>query len=192
MNNKKCTIIDDEMLDIAVKSVKKAGYKAESIKYSAEYMRKENDSIVTTADKNAQKIIRSILKENSNYTILGEEQGGNVEKESNYWVVDPIDGTRNFSCKQPIYGSAVASEGWVASGWCDVGVFGALAPWDMAVGVLLVRESNGIFKSISGESNWDSLKNGKVIFGNQILVDKTIKSFSNDAIETIKNTNYNY
>ena len=52
---------------------------------------------VTEADKEAERIIRNLIKEtHPDHSILGEEHG--MERgESDYtWVLDPIDGTRAF------------------------------------------------------------------------------------------------
>jgi myo-inositol-1(or 4)-monophosphatase len=90
-------------------------------------------------------------------------------------------------------GSAIAGEGWVASGWCDLGVFGALAPWDMAVGVVLLREAGGVMKEVTTHSEkWSEIKEGRVVFGNNVIVEKTLNSFSKNALATIENTKYDY
>jgi fructose-1,6-bisphosphatase/inositol monophosphatase family enzyme len=89
--------------------------------------------------------------------------------------------------------SAIAGEGWVASGWCDIGVFGALAPWDMAVGVVLIREAGGVMKEATSRSEkWEDIQEGRVVFGNEEIVDSTIDALSKNALITIKNTTYNY
>jgi fructose-1,6-bisphosphatase/inositol monophosphatase family enzyme len=100
--------ISDERLDIAVMAAERAGDAASSVKNTTTQERKGNDTIVTEADKESEEIVREVLNENSTYPILGEEQGGDVKNEDTYWVVDPIDGTKNFSYQQPIYGNGVA------------------------------------------------------------------------------------
>lgn len=263
--------IDDSRLDVAVRAAVSAGDKAASIKHSAAQERKSNGSIVTEADREAEKIVRQNLNEFYSYPILGEEEGGDVDMADTYWVVDPIDGTRNFANQQPLYGTAVAlvednepvvgvfympdleylfyavegdgayrngtkiqvseetsvsdayytisgigrtelhsnvsklnrwvqqvgcalmSESWIASGWSDVGVFGAFAPWDVAVGVILIREADGVVKRISDQSeDWDDIKEGRVVLGNETLVDSVLESLPNETEDIVENATYDY
>jgi histidinol-phosphatase len=54
---------------------------------------------VTDADKAVERAIREILaKERPDDLIIGEEFGGTPDSntKSYYWVIDPIDGTKNF------------------------------------------------------------------------------------------------
>lgn len=261
--------IDDDRLELAVKAAERAGASAESVKHTTSKELKDNNMIVTEADKEAEHIVREILSEESSLPILGEEHGGDVSEEDSYWVVDPIDGTTNFSHGQPIYGSAVglvednepvvgvvympefdylfyavdgegayrnhdeieiadatiderlytslsgvgtkkfydgvgevsywiqelhsavASECWVASSWSDLGVFGALAPWDMAAGTVIVREAGGVLQNVeTGEEDWDALKDGRVVFGKRELVEDFREELSEETIENILSTVY--
>jgi myo-inositol-1(or 4)-monophosphatase len=70
---------------------------------------KTNRTIVTKYDKGAEKIILSAIKKYfPNDAILSEEAGAN-NKESEYlWIVDPLDGTRNFTMRNPVFSVAIA------------------------------------------------------------------------------------
>ena len=57
-------------------------------------MKDEGRDIKLLLDQDAEKLIRSYLKD-TNIEILGEEYGG-VASSEKYWVVDPIDGTANY------------------------------------------------------------------------------------------------
>jgi myo-inositol-1(or 4)-monophosphatase len=263
--------ISDPRLELAVHAAKQAGTRAASVKTTTSSERKHNDSIVTAADREAESIVREHLGSDSDYSVFGEEYGGDIEGEDTYWVVDPIDGTRNFSYGQPLYGcaialveageptvgvwympeldylfyavaecgayrgaeqlsvsdeqdiersypivtgkgrekvypvvakmsegaqhvgSAVMTESWVASGWCDVGVFTALAPWDMAAGVVLIREAGGVLKRVTdGASDWAAVSEGRVVAGAEPLVDAIRTEFSPEAVETVLNTEYDW
>lgn len=263
--------ISDSRLELAVHAAKQAGSRAASVKTTTSSERKHNDSIVTAADREAESIVREHLRGDSDHPIFGEEYGGDIEGEDTYWVVDPIDGTRNFSYEQPFYGCAIAlveageptvgvwympeldylfyavaecgayrgaerlsvsdersvgrsypivtgkgreriypavarmTEGaqqvgsavmtgsWVASGWCDVGVFTALAPWDMAVSVVLVREAGGVLKTVAdGTSDWAAVSEGRVVAGAEPLVDAVRTELSSEAVETVVNTEYDW
>ena len=55
------------------------------------------------ADVSAEKLIKAILGEESAYPILAEESGKSVVSlGSTFWVVDPLDGTANYSRDIPI------------------------------------------------------------------------------------------
>jgi myo-inositol-1(or 4)-monophosphatase len=55
------------------------------------------------ADISAENIIKSILNEESLFPILAEESGKSVDDlGSTFWVVDPLDGTANYSRDIPI------------------------------------------------------------------------------------------
>ncbi len=66
---------------------------------------------VTEVDKEAEKIIVDIIKKHyPDHTILGEE-GGTKGTESEYrWIIDPLDGTVNFTHGFPIYCVSIGVE----------------------------------------------------------------------------------
>jgi myo-inositol-1(or 4)-monophosphatase len=72
---------------------------------------KANDQPVTAADHDANKIIRSIIGKNfPNDGWLSEEDvddSARFEKKR-VWIVDPLDGTRDFIKKCPEFGVAIA------------------------------------------------------------------------------------
>lgn len=264
--------IQSDRIEIATKAARKGGEIASELKNSAEQDVKDNGTIVTEADRKAEHKIREFLSNETPYNILGEEHGGTITDEHTYWVIDPIDGTNNYSYKQPFYGTAVAlveqneptvgvfhmpelgytfyaqkdrgaycntkqlsiantqqisdayimfsgvgrgkiqpsvsaelnewnqqlgsavmGESWVASGWSDVGVYGALAPWDVAVGYILINESGGIMQTIqNGEKDWDAVSEGRVIFGNKRLVNSMYDEFPQEAKRAALNATYKY
>jgi len=65
---------------------------------------------VTDADTAAEEALRAALAgERSTDAILGEEGGGSVEGLGGRgWVLDPIDGTKNFSRGMPAWASLIA------------------------------------------------------------------------------------
>ena len=70
---------------------------------------KPDRSIVTDADIRSEQIIKQMLgKEFPDYSFLGEE-GGLQDTGSDYmWVVDPLDGTTNYSIKDPFFNVSIA------------------------------------------------------------------------------------
>jgi len=64
---------------------------------------------VTDADEAVEEAIRSILaRERPGDAIFGEEQGGTPVFEGRQWVIDPIDGTKNFVRGVPVWASLIA------------------------------------------------------------------------------------
>lgn len=71
---------------------------------------KDQHEIVTKQNIQAEKAILAILKkETPDFGILSEEKGGGPKKGSPYlWVVDPLDGTTNYSIRLPIFAVSIA------------------------------------------------------------------------------------
>lgn len=69
---------------------------------------KEGNEVVTNVDLEAEKIIKDRIKKSySGHSIISEEHSS--RSNSPYeWIVDPLDGTNNFSRGIPIFGSAIA------------------------------------------------------------------------------------
>jgi myo-inositol-1(or 4)-monophosphatase len=61
-------------------------------------------------DKKAEEVILRVVREKfPGHAILSEECGAVGRKESDYlWVVDPLDGTVNYSRRIPLWGTSVA------------------------------------------------------------------------------------
>ena len=89
-----------KLLINAVLTALKAGDVIMSYYNQDDFILKKDKSPVTKADIKANEIIENNLKLFSNYEILSEE-GCKVEWEkrkkwNNYWLVDPLDGTKEF------------------------------------------------------------------------------------------------
>jgi myo-inositol-1(or 4)-monophosphatase len=66
---------------------------------------------VTDADREAEKAIRALIREDfPDDGILGEELGDVAGTSGFRWVIDPIDGTRAFIAGQPLWGTLIALE----------------------------------------------------------------------------------
>lgn len=110
--------ISDGRLEVAVEAAVAGGDLAASKQKTAEVSIKSDSTVVTEADRAAEESIRRILGEAFSYPVVGEEYGG-APADDTYWVVDPIDGTNNFSSQQPLFGTAI---GLVSEGEVEVGV----------------------------------------------------------------------
>lgn len=70
---------------------------------------KSDNTPVTLADKQAEAIIKqTILKEFPEHSFLGEESGRQESDSAYCWIVDPIDGTKNFARGIPLYSTEIA------------------------------------------------------------------------------------
>lgn len=66
--------------------------------------------IVTEYDKSSEDcIIATILKEFPDHAILAEESGSKPNSSSVTWVIDPLDGTVNFSRNIPVFSISIAA-----------------------------------------------------------------------------------
>jgi histidinol-phosphatase len=86
--------------------------------------RKPDRTPVTDADVACEDEVRRILAaERPDDTVLGEERGGEPGGER-HWIVDPIDGTKNYSRGVPVFATLLAL---VSGGEPVVGVVSAPA-----------------------------------------------------------------
>jgi histidinol-phosphatase len=59
---------------------------------------------VTDADRSSEELLRSALAEHRpDDSVLGEEFGGSASFTGRQWVIDPIDGTKNFVRGVPVW-----------------------------------------------------------------------------------------
>ncbi|MBO0727217.1 MAG: histidinol phosphate phosphatase [Blastocatellia bacterium] len=72
---------------------------------------KPDDSPVTQADREVEIFIReSLEKRFPDFSILGEEFGETRKSSAYRWIIDPIDGTKSFVLKTPLFGTMIALE----------------------------------------------------------------------------------
>ena len=91
----------NSMLNIAIRAARKAGNviaKNYERRDAIESTQKGINDYVTNVDKAAEaEIIEIIRKSYPDHTIISEETGALEGKDSDVqWVIDPLDGTRNF------------------------------------------------------------------------------------------------
>ena len=105
------------------------------------------------ADIEAEKIIKDIIKKDSTHGILSEESGMlSEESTKNLWVVDPLDGTANYSRNIPL---------------CCVSI-AMLSNTKPVLGVIYDFNSDELFEG--------SLNTSACLNGQEISVSKTLKS----------------
>lgn len=98
--------------DLAVDVAIKAGDLARSIYDSTfDVIWKEDRSPVTIADRNAEQLIRdTVTKHFPGDGFLGEEFGDQPGTTGFRWIIDPVDGTKSFVRKVPMWGTLVGLE----------------------------------------------------------------------------------
>lgn len=70
---------------------------------------KADGSLVTIADREVEAMIRGRIQEAfADHAILGEEGGLEGDPSGPIWIVDPIDGTNNFSLGIPVFATLIA------------------------------------------------------------------------------------
>lgn len=109
------------MLEIAIQAAKEAGEILKRyFETSLERRLKDDSSIVTEADEKAEERIIEILKSHyPGHGFLGEETGEQNPGAEYVWIIDPLDGTRNFVNGIPIFATSI---GLVRSGKPVIGV----------------------------------------------------------------------
>jgi myo-inositol-1(or 4)-monophosphatase len=128
----------DKLLKTAIKAAKEAG------RIQLEYMTKELDietkasefDLVTQVDKLAEKTIIDIIsKEFPTHSFLAEESG-EATKDSEYlWIVDPIDGTVNYTHRFPQF-------------CCSIGLYHNN---EALLGVIYDPCKNELFQAVKGQ-----------------------------------------
>ncbi len=70
---------------------------------------KAKNEIVTKADlKSENIIIKTLEKQFPDHQFLAEESGRSNNKSDYLWIIDPLDGTTNFSIKNPLWSISLA------------------------------------------------------------------------------------
>jgi histidinol-phosphatase len=104
--------------DLAVRTAQEAGRIAlnffpdtKAAEFAAQVIWKADNSPVTVADRNAEKHLRKVLLSAfPGDGFLGEEFGDQPGTSGFRWIVDPIDGTRNFVRGVPHWATLVGLE----------------------------------------------------------------------------------
>lgn len=101
----------DPLLNIAIQAARQAGniiVRALDRLDKIQVSQKRPNDYVTDIDQNVEReIIGMIRKAHPNHGILGEE-GGEISGNDYTWIIDPIDGTRNFIHGFPHFAVSIA------------------------------------------------------------------------------------
>lgn len=140
MEYKKFKIFAEKLVLNAGKIILKHQNKARVVK------RKDLQDVATSADFASEKfIIESILRKYPDHSIYSEEKG-NIDGKSDFrWIIDPLDGTKEFLRDIPLFNVSVALE----------------YKGELIVSALFKPNENVLY---SAEKGLGSFKNGKRIF----------------------------
>lgn len=106
-------IVTPKIKKVAISSARQAGSELRKIFKTPgqiKFSLKAKHQVVTKADLLAEKIILKKIRKNfPDHDILSEESGSfNFASKDYLWIVDPLDGTTNFTIKNPIFSTAIA------------------------------------------------------------------------------------
>ncbi len=127
---------------------------------------KEDRSPVTSADKEADLLITDGLKRISPLLIISEEGvKDEIPEVTNYWLVDPLDGTKAFIKGQPDY---TVNIGFIENNRAKMGVvyqpaIGKIYWGDVGVGSWSADVENGVIKN-RVELNLSEVKNPQSVW----------------------------
>lgn len=105
--------IDQATLDTAVTLLREAGDRTLRWFRSSELTveRKADGTPVTAADRDAERFLREHLADAfPGDGVLGEEEAPTPSSTGRRWILDPIDGTKAFTCGVPLYSNLLALE----------------------------------------------------------------------------------
>ncbi len=95
------------MINIAIEAAREAGkFLLENVGNVKNIERKigQATNLVTEIDKHSEAlIIKKIQQHFPAHAILGEESGAHEQKSDYRWIIDPLDGTTNFTHGLPIF-----------------------------------------------------------------------------------------
>jgi len=139
----------ENYLEIGKKAAKAAGnFLLNYSKENLEILKNDGKDIKISADKEAEKIIVDILSEETDISLLCEESGlvGENNSEELKWIVDPLDGSLNFSRNLPNCCVSIAL-------WKDK---------EPVLGAVYDFNRNELFSGIVGQGAWLNNENIKV------------------------------
>ena len=105
--------IDHATLDTAVALLQEAGRRTLRWFRTADLAveRKHDGTPVTAADRDAERFLRERLADAfPGDGVVGEEEAPTEGTSGRRWILDPIDGTKAFTCGVPLYSNLLALE----------------------------------------------------------------------------------
>ncbi len=142
-----------QLLDIAKKAALIASNFLKKSHDSKEVIHDIVRDVKIKGDKESEKLIIDFLTKQTFFSVISEESGFIPNKNENYtWIIDPIDGTLNYSRNIPF--SAISIALWNNK--------------NPILGVIKDLNSNDIYSGIVGDGAWLNNKRIKVSFKKNI------------------------
>lgn len=116
-------------LDVAVQAARKAAEVALRLQPGITAESKADLSPVTAADRECERLISGMLSDAfPDDGLLGEEGARSESKSGRRWIIDPIDGTRDYLRGNPLWANLIALEmgGEVVLGVVNLPILGYL------------------------------------------------------------------
>jgi myo-inositol-1(or 4)-monophosphatase len=159
----------NQIKKVAILAAKKAGeFLAQEFKNfdRTKVKFKSRHEIVSLADIGAEKIILNLIKKNfPDHSILSEESGKNRQKSDYLWIVDPLDGSTNFSYHNPFFAVSI----------------GLVYQSKIILGIIYAPTLKELYLA---ECNKPSLLNGKKIKVSSIFqITKSLNAFCHSSKE---------
>jgi len=175
----------NELLDFSLRLVKKSEkitlkYFSRKIKFKL----KKNLSPVTIADIKCEKFL--IEKINSKYpkhSVLAEENGV-IDNNSEFkWIIDPLDGTKNYMRNHPFWGTLLALE------WEGEVILGVISMPALCETIYAVKNGGCFYNGKKVKvSKVDNLKNSYCLFGSLEMI--LHEPYKNNFMNIISNSLY--
>lgn len=126
------------LLELAVGLARDAGGAIEAVRRAGFAIERKGDaSPVTAADRLAEGIItEGLMKARPDWLVVGEEacsEHGMPAPEETFWLVDPLDGTREFAAGRDEYVTCIAL---IRAGRPVLGVIGVPSSGDVYAGIV--------------------------------------------------------
>ena len=124
---------------------------------------------VTKTDKRVEKIlIDELTKSKKNYSFITEETGKILNKnKSNFWIIDPIDGTTNFLHGVPHFAISVALQ----------------INDEIVIGLIFDPIKNEIF--YAEKNNGSYMNNNRIRVSKKTNLDECLFASNNDGVKSI-------
>ena len=172
-------------LDVAIEAAKESGkilmkYFNKNVKSE----KKADNSPVTIADKESERKIVSIIKKYfPGHNFLCEEFEYEKTNSPYKWIIDPLDGTRNFVRGNSIFGSFIALEkdGKIIAGAVNIPAMNIFAYASLGNGAFI----NGKKAKVSGVSE---LKGAYLSFGD---IKNFLKDYNNRFTKLVDSCDFN-
>ena len=101
-------MIPDQFVQLAETLAAQARETAQRTSNEPEVEIKADGTPVTTLDRAVEAALRRVIAQQPGHGIIGEEFGAEGAEREWVWVLDPVDGTRQFAAGLPNFGTLIA------------------------------------------------------------------------------------